>query len=159
MSFLGTLWKSPNDVRWRRDFTNNNHKETTRCSWSLEMASKSPLKFWRLYCPKAEVRLDITLKCGQSFRWKLLEQEEGGEEKSKSGEKFYIGVVRRRVWVIGRDGEDLLFSCVNGNGEGEEEAKLKMELEDYLQLKVKHTSCYEGSPPEIVSRFIWTLSE
>ena len=95
------------------------------------MTSKSPLKFWRLYCPKAEVRLDITLKCGQSFRWKLLEQQ---EEKSKSGEKFYIGVVRRRVWVVGRDGEDLLFSCVNGTEE--EEAKLKMELEDYLQLKV-----------------------
>ena len=119
------------------------------------MASKSPLKFWRLYCPKAEVRLDITLKCGQSFRWKLLEQEEGGEEKSKSGEKFYIGVVQQRVWVIGRDGEDLLFSCVNGTEGGEEEAKLKMELEDYLQLKVKHTSyyisCYNLCPPRFLS--------
>jgi len=100
------------------------------------MASKSPLKFWRLYCPKAEVRLDITLKCGQSFRWKLLEEqeEEVAQQQSKSGEKFYIGVVRRRVWVVGRDGEDLLFSCVNDTEE--DEAKLKMELEDYLQLKV-----------------------
>ena len=92
------------------------------------------MKFWRLYCPKAEVRLDITLKCGQSFRWKLLEQQE--EEESKSGEKFYIGVVRQRVWVVGRDGEDLLYSCVNGTEE--EEDKLKIELEDYLQLKVEH---------------------
>lgn len=100
------------------------------------MTSKSPLKFWRLYCPKAEVRLDITLKCGQSFRWKLLEQE----EKSKSGEKFYIGVVRQRVWVVGRDGEDLLYSCVNSTEE--EEAKLKMELEDYLQLKVGLAALY-----------------
>ena len=97
------------------------------------MTSKSPLKFWRLYCPKAEVRLDITLKCGQSFRWKLLEQE---EESKSGGEKFYIGVVRQRVWVVGRDGDDLLFSCVNDTEE--EEAKLKMELEDYLQLKVEH---------------------
>ena len=105
------------------------------------MTSKSPLKFWRLYCPKAEVRLDITLKCGQSFRWKLLEQE----KESKSGEKFYIGVVRRRVWVVGRDGEDLLFSCVNGTEE--EEAKLKMELEDYLQLKVRRALCHTSCRP------------
>ena len=106
------------------------------------MASKSPLKFWRLYCPKAEVRLDITLKCGQSFRWKLLEEqeEEVAQQQSKSGEKFYIGVVRRRVWVVGRDGEDLLFSCVNDTEE--DEAKLKMELEDYLQLKVVLASLY-----------------
>ena len=96
------------------------------------------MKFWRLYCPKAEVRLDITLKCGQSFRWKLLEQEQ--EEKIKSEEKFYIGVVRRRVWVVGRDGEDLLYSCVNSSEE--EEAKLKMELEDYLQLKVEHAKTF-----------------
>jgi len=105
------------------------------------MTSKSPLKFWRLYCPKAEVRLDITLKCGQSFRWKLLEQEENEQQQqSKSGEKFYIGVVRRRVWVVGRDGEDLLFSCVNSTDE--DEAKLKMELEDYLQLKVGLAALY-----------------
>ena len=112
------------------------------------MTSKSPLNFWRFYCPKAEVRLDITLKCGQSFRWKLLEEradgkEEVAQEQSKSGEKFYIGVVRRRVWVVGRDGEDLLFSCVNDTEE--DEAKLKMELEDYLQLKVVLTSLYLSS--------------
>ena len=98
------------------------------------MTSKSPLKFWRLYCPKAEARLDITLKCGQSFRWKLLEEQEDRKEQQR-GEKFYIGVVRQRVWVVGRDGEDLLFSCVNDTEE--DEAKLKMELEDYLQLKVR----------------------
>ena len=97
------------------------------------MTSKSHLKFWRLYCPKAEARLDITLKCGQSFRWKLLEEQEHGKEQQR-GEKFYIGVVRQRVWVVGRDGEDLLFSCVNDTEE--DESKLKMELEDYLQLKV-----------------------
>ena len=85
------------------------------------------------------MRLDITLKCGQSFRWKLLEeQDDVAKQQSKSGEKFYIGVVRRRVWVVGRDGEDLLFSCVNGTEE--DEAKLKMELEDYLQLKVELAS-------------------
>ena len=39
--------------------------------------------------------------------------------------------------MVGRDGDDLLFSCVNGTEE-EEEAKLKMELEDYLQLKVEN---------------------
>ena len=43
--------------------------------------------------------------------------------------------VRRRVWIIGRDGDDLLYSCVND--QEEEEAKLRMELEEYLQLKVK----------------------
>ena len=107
------------------------------------MTTKSPLKFWRLYCPKAEVRLDITLKCGQSFRWKLLEESEEVVQQSKSGEKFYIGVVRQRVWVVGRDGEDLLFSCVNDTEE--DEAKLKMELEDYLQLKVVLTSSYLSS--------------
>jgi len=106
------------------------------------MTSKSPLKFWRLYCPKAEVRLDITLKCGQSFRWKLLEEQEEVAEQSKSGEKFYIGVVRQRVWVVGRDGEDLLFSCVNDTDE--DEAKLKMELEDYLQLKVGLEVLYQN---------------
>ena len=70
------------------------------------MTSKNPLKFWRLYCPRAEVRLDITLKCGQSFRWKLLEGGQVERQQGKSEEKFFIGVVSRRVEIVGRDGGD-----------------------------------------------------
>ena len=70
------------------------------------MTSKNPLKFWRLYCPRAEVRLDITLKCGQSFRWKLLEGGQVARLQGKSEEKFFIGVVSRRVEIVGRDGGD-----------------------------------------------------
>ena len=50
------------------------------------------------------MRLDITLKCGQSFRWKLLEGGEVARQQGKSGEKFFIGVVSRRVEIVGRDG-------------------------------------------------------
>ena len=50
------------------------------------------------------MRLDITLKCGQSFRWKLLEGGEVERPQGKSGEKFFIGVVSRRVEIVGRDG-------------------------------------------------------
>ena len=70
------------------------------------MTSKNCLKFWRLYCPRAEVRLDITLTCGQSFRWKLLEGGQVERQQGKSGEKFFIGVVSRRVEIVGRDGGD-----------------------------------------------------
>ena len=94
----------------------------------------SKMKFWRLYCPTAEVRLDITLKCGQSFRWKLLENKDGIIGQQPSGEKFYIGVVKKRLWIVGRDGDDLLYTCVNNPEDNETE--LKADLEDYLQLKV-----------------------
>jgi len=101
----------------------------------------SKMKFWRLYCPTAEVRLDITLKCGQSFRWKLLENKDGIIGQQPSGEKFYIGVVKKRLWIVGRDGDDLLYTCVN-NPE-EKETELKADLEDYLQLKVGLAELYK----------------
>ena len=99
------------------------------------------MKFWRLYCPTTEVRLDITLKCGQSFRWKLLENKDGIIGQQPSGEKFYIGVVKKRLWIVGRDGDDLLYTCVN-NPE-EKETELKADLEDYLQLKVGLAALYK----------------
>ena len=103
------------------------------------------MKFWRLYCPTTEVRLDITLKCGQSFRWKLLENKDGIIGQQPSGEKFYIGVVKKRLWIVGRDGDDLLYTCVN-NPE-EKETELKADLEDYLQQGC--ISCGPCSYPEL----------
>jgi hypothetical protein len=108
--------------------------------------------FHRLACPAAEARLDIVLRAGQSFRWRPLVEPATGEEGPKEGpregskegpkEGLYVGVARGRLWVVGREGEELIFRAPASPGAGR--AELAAELADYLQLGVPLAELYTG---------------
>ncbi|XP_012694187.1 N-glycosylase/DNA lyase isoform X2 [Clupea harengus] len=60
-------------------------------------------KAWRaLSCPKSELRLDLTLGCGQTFRWR------------ETGDGHWTGVMRGRVWTLTQT-EDTLWYYVYTN--------------------------------------------
>lgn len=62
-------------------------------------------KMWRsLPCTKSELRLDLTLECGQSFRWR------------KTAEGHWTGVMKGRVWTLTQT-EDTLWYHVYKNQE------------------------------------------
>ncbi|XP_024915275.1 N-glycosylase/DNA lyase isoform X4 [Cynoglossus semilaevis] len=99
---------------------------------------------WRsLACAKSELRLDLTLACGQSFRWR------------ETAEGHWTGVMRGRVWTLtqtddtlwyhvyderkcgtrkrtGDSSEQKLKEFVKEEEDGEEEEQLR----DYFQLNV-----------------------
>ena len=87
--------------------------------------SKTAWKSFR--CPETELRLDIVLKCGQSFRW------------SKFDEDSFIGVLRGRVWLL-RQGQKGGFEAINYKVTAEEQNEEENEaiLRDYFQLDVSH---------------------
>ncbi|XP_035500242.2 N-glycosylase/DNA lyase [Scophthalmus maximus] len=62
---------------------------------------------WRsLACAKSELRLELTLACGQSFRWR------------ESGEGHWTGVLGGRVWTLTQT-DDTLWYHVYKNREGQ----------------------------------------
>ncbi|CAG11321.1 unnamed protein product [Tetraodon nigroviridis] len=62
-------------------------------------------KVWRsLPCTKSELRLDLTLECGQSFRWR------------ETAEGHWTGVMKGRVWTLTQT-EDTLWFHVYENQE------------------------------------------
>ncbi|XP_016891705.1 N-glycosylase/DNA lyase isoform X2 [Cynoglossus semilaevis] len=105
---------------------------------------------WRsLACAKSELRLDLTLACGQSFRWR------------ETAEGHWTGVMRGRVWTLtqtddtlwyhvyderkcgtrkrtGDSSEQKLKEFVKEEEDGEEEEQLR----DYFQLNVKLETLY-----------------
>ncbi|XP_056239899.1 N-glycosylase/DNA lyase [Seriola aureovittata] len=67
----------------------------------------SGAKIWRsLACTKSELRLDLTLACGQSFRWR------------ETAEGHWTGVMGGRVWTLTQT-EDTLWYHVYKNQEGQ----------------------------------------
>jgi len=91
------------------------------------------LKWGQFFCPKTNLRLDITLKCGQSFRWKLFKPQSFSCETS-----VYIGVLKHRLLLLTQDDSNIFYHCANNPGdEGIEE-----DLRDYFQLKVDLPSLY-----------------
>lgn len=55
-------------------------------------------KAWRcLSCPKSELRLDLTLGCGQTFRW------------NETGEGHWTGVMGGRVWTLTQTDDTLWY--------------------------------------------------
>jgi len=91
---------------------------------------------WKiLKCSKEEIRIDITLKCGQSFRWKPLEIA-----NPEVNNIAFVGVVKKRLWVLGQNESSILYHCVN-----EPEAEdLADDLKDYFQLSVSLQELYKG---------------
>ncbi|RVE70710.1 hypothetical protein OJAV_G00067240 [Oryzias javanicus] len=58
----------------------------------------SGAKMWRsLPCPSSELRLDLTLACGQSFRWR------------ETAERHWTGVMGGRVWTLTQTDDQLWY--------------------------------------------------
>ncbi|MED6249557.1 hypothetical protein ATANTOWER_016038 [Ataeniobius toweri] len=116
----------------------------------------SGAKIWKsLECAKSELRLDLTLACGQTFRWR------------ETAEGHWTGVIRGRVWTLTQT-EDTLWYYVyknEGGASGEnrdqkkdsqkideeetqsanaqQDAEVEAEmLRDYFQLRVKLGDLY-----------------
>ncbi|XP_066553766.1 N-glycosylase/DNA lyase [Amia ocellicauda] len=101
---------------------------------------------WRwLPCTHSELRLDLTLGCGQSFRW---------TETSKG---HWTGVMGGRVWTLTQTADRLWFhrystqpgpregsEVVTPEHEEEEDGKDEEALRDYFQLKVQLGGLYQG---------------
>jgi len=71
--------------------------------------------------------LDITLKCGQSFRWKTVESE---------GEKIFISVLQKQILALKQDEEHVYYSGVGGDVD-------QSLLQDYFNLSVDLPQLYK----------------
>ena len=102
----------------------------------IRMLSKSGWS--KLPCTKYELRLDITLKCGQSFRWKQLTACDKISPPATAG-AVYIGVLHQKLLLLSQDDENVYYQCVSNqkcNKTGEQ-------LHDYFQLDVHLEELYQ----------------
>ncbi|XP_071387786.1 N-glycosylase/DNA lyase isoform X2 [Centroberyx affinis] len=100
----------------------------------------SGTKLWRsLSCSRSELRLDLTLGCGQTFRWR------------ETAEGHWTGVMGGRVWTVTQTDDTLWYHVYNeqdGQGEGSSrkrrasDMKEETMLRDYFQLNVKLGDLY-----------------
>jgi len=91
------------------------------------------IKWRQFYCQKTNLRLDITLKCGQSFRWKRFYPQSFSCETP-----VYIGVLRDRLLLLSQDDSNIFYHCPNiPDDKGIEE-----DLKDYFQLSVNLPALY-----------------
>ena len=101
---------------------------------------------WRkLACKPTELRLDIVLKCGQSFRWTT-------PFKSKPDE--YVGVLGSKVWILKQHPDYILYKTLQKENIKQEsncsfqttnfiqDDKDAEYLRDYFQLDVDLESLY-----------------
>ncbi|XP_063320201.1 N-glycosylase/DNA lyase [Pelmatolapia mariae] len=66
-------------------------------------------KMWRsMSCSKSELRLDLTLACGQSFRWR------------ETSEGHWTGVMGGRVWTLTQTDETLWYHVYNNQDKQKE---------------------------------------
>ncbi len=80
---------------------------------------------WRkLACPRSELRLDLVLRCGQSFRWV--------PRPGKEGE--WAGALAGRAWLLAQDEENVLYKCFPKTEDSKADAEV---LKDYFQLDVE----------------------
>ena len=71
--------------------------------------TKLPFKSipWKnLKCAKNQLRLDIVLKCGQSFRWSQYEHEP----------QYWIGVLANRIWLLNQTDDQIQYKTVGNSG-------------------------------------------
>lgn len=84
-------------------------------------------KAWRsLSCPRSELRLDLTLGCGQTFRWR------------ETADSHWTGVMRGRVWTLTQTEDTLWYYvyCHQINPGTENRQKWKVEEEEQLLGKM-----------------------
>ncbi|NXS14409.1 OGG1 lyase, partial [Neodrepanis coruscans] len=113
----------------------------------LRDAPSARPSLWRcLPCPPAELRLDLVLSSGQSFRW------------WESSPGAWTGVLGGRVWTLRQDRERLWYTVYGEEGEKEEGeqdgcpakaakldgAETDRILRDYFQLDVGLSALYRS---------------
>uniref|UniRef100_A0A8D2NIQ3 N-glycosylase/DNA lyase n=1 Tax=Zonotrichia albicollis TaxID=44394 RepID=A0A8D2NIQ3_ZONAL len=108
---------------------------------SLFSSQPSPARFlrdapsacpslWRwLPCPPAELRLDLVLSSGQSFRW------------WESSPGAWTGVLGGRVWTLRQDGDRLWYTVYAAKLNAAETERI---LRDYFQLDVGLSALYHA---------------
>ena len=98
------------------------------------MSSKACSMGWQsLKCFCSEVRLEITLKCGQSFRWNY--DKDTGE---------WIGVLKGKLWRLKQTEDEILFQTLPPS-QPKDNNKDKEALTDYFQLHVSAAALTENS--------------
>ncbi|GAA6216389.1 N-glycosylase/DNA lyase [Lates japonicus] len=93
----------------------------------------SGAKMWRsLACSKSELRLDLTLACGQSFRWR------------ETAEGHWTGVMGGRVWTLTQT-DDTLWYHVYKNQDGQKMGSDKKRGAGVLQEENKSEKRFKGA--------------
>ncbi|XP_047438711.1 N-glycosylase/DNA lyase [Mugil cephalus] len=100
-------------------------------------------KLWRsMACAKSELRLDLTLACGQSFRWR------------ETAEGHWTGVMGGRVWTLTQT-DDTLWYHVYKNQREEDDRKrrtgISLQEEDRTTKRLKGVVKKEEAEPLAVS--------
>ncbi|NXI85676.1 OGG1 lyase, partial [Rhipidura dahli] len=108
----------------------------------LRDAPSSCPSLWRcLPCPSAELRLDLVLSSGQSFRW------------WESSPGAWTGVLGGRVWTLRQDGDRLWYTVYDEEEEQDgcpakaaklDAAETERILRDYFQLDVGLSALYRA---------------
>jgi N-glycosylase/DNA lyase len=92
------------------------------------------LPWQRLGCPRSQLRLDIVLKCGQSFRWTRHDADETLQS--------WIGVLSGRLWLLAQEQDQLLFKTCSIIKSEESSKAEEAILKDYFQLDVDLVPLY-----------------
>uniref|UniRef100_A0A8C5WRI6 8-oxoguanine DNA glycosylase N-terminal domain-containing protein n=1 Tax=Laticauda laticaudata TaxID=8630 RepID=A0A8C5WRI6_LATLA len=93
---------------------------------------------WRsLPCPRTELRLDLVLCGGQTFRW------------SETSPGYWTGVLAGRVWTLTQSEEHLWYTLheeeKEDGGRDEEDGLTPSQiLQDYFQLHINVSALYQG---------------
>ena len=89
--------------------------------------SFSKLPWHYVPCASSELRLDIVLKSGQSFRWRETKEGEGD-----GGGVVWAGVLAGKVWHLSQPDSERIGFKVYPAGEGDDAT-----VRDYFQLDVR----------------------
>ena len=87
---------------------------------------------WKsLKCSRDQIRLDIVLKCGQSFRW------------TKTDDSLFKGVLANRLWMLKQEKYEILYKTIS---EVKTEDKMGEDdiLKDYFQLDIDLVPLYKS---------------
>ncbi len=81
---------------------------------------------WRhMDCARSELRLDLVLRCGQSFRW----------SRRRSADEWQ-GALAGKVWLLKQDERRVQYKCFPNSSNSDEDV-----LKDYFQLDVSRKGC------------------
>nr|XP_033484732.1 N-glycosylase/DNA lyase isoform X1 [Epinephelus lanceolatus] len=93
----------------------------------------SGAKMWRsLACAKSELRLDLTLACGQSFRWR------------ETAEGHWTGVMGGRVWTLTQTDDTLWYYVYRSQSMPEDGSDRKRRAGVSLQMENKSEKRFKG---------------
>ncbi|XP_033982247.1 N-glycosylase/DNA lyase-like [Trematomus bernacchii] len=99
----------------------------------------SGAKLWRsLACAKSELRLDLTLACGQSFRWR------------ETAEGHWTGVIGGRVWTLTQT-DDTLWYHIYQSLDRQGETSVSLQLENKSDNRFKEAVKKEEEEPVAVT--------